>query len=190
MCIIHCSIHLFCALLVNMNFQLIIRNGLTLLPASDTWVNTWALLHSSKRNLWGFFSEFRLMICFLQRSKSIQNSIYTLLYLLELINNEYTGNFSSKPSLPGEFLVFKTMYKIFEVLEEQYCYWYVDRGMVWVREDLKDLLVLEKDQNQSFLLDTKNCACWKLSKPCWQCKTLLCTSSLILLNLLKKQFSI
>lgn len=103
---------------------------------------------------------------FLQRSKSIQISIYALLSLRELINNEYTGNFSSKPSLPGEFLVFKNMDKIFEVLEEQYCYCNMDYRIVWVGKDLKDLLVPKEDQNQSFLLDTKNCVYRKLSKPC------------------------
>lgn len=117
-----------------------------------------------------FFSGLRLMMHLLQRSKSIQKSIYTLLYLKELINNEYTGNFSSKPSLPWEFLVFKNMYKIFEVLEEQYFFWYVNHGMVWVG---KDLLVPKEDQNQNFLLDTNNCVYWKLSEPCWQCKTFL-----------------
>lgn len=120
-----------------------------------------------------FFSGFRLMMHFLQRSKSIQKCIYTLLYLRELINNEYTGNFSSKPGLPGEFLVFKNMHKIFEVLEEQYCPCYVNHGIVWVGKDFKNLLVPKEDQNQCFLLDTKNCVYWKLSKPCWQCKTSL-----------------
>lgn len=43
------------------------------------------------------------------------------------------------------------------MLEEQYCFWSVNHGIVWVGKDLKDLLVPKEDQNQSFLLKKPMC---------------------------------